>query len=52
MYVLKSAMVSSADVPDPADKNDVPVFEACNGASEQPQTVIYLDSRALTRDCL
>jgi DNA-binding NarL/FixJ family response regulator len=52
MYVLKSATVSNRDVHDSAAKDDVPVLEACNGASEQPQTVIYFDSRALTRDCL
>jgi DNA-binding NarL/FixJ family response regulator len=50
MYVLKSATVFNGGVHDSAAKDDVPVLEACNG--EQPQTVIYFDSRALTRDCL
>lgn len=52
MYVIKGATVSSADLHDPTGKDDVLVHEACNEGSEQLQTVIYLDSRALTRDCV
>jgi DNA-binding NarL/FixJ family response regulator len=52
MYVLKSATVSDRDA-DVAHKDDVPVPEAMrNGASKQLQTVIYLDPRAFTRDCI
>jgi DNA-binding NarL/FixJ family response regulator len=48
MYVLKSASISKGD----AGKDDGLVHEAQNGALEQLHTVIYLDPRALTRDCV
>lgn len=59
MYVLKSADISDGeqhkfrldDVPQADD-----AAEACgwtqNGASGEPQTLIYLDPRAFTRDCV
>ena len=53
MYVLKSATVSDRYAEDGAHNDDVPAREALrNGTSEQPQTVIYLDPRAFTRDCV
>jgi DNA-binding NarL/FixJ family response regulator len=53
MYVLKSATVSDRNAEDAARDDDVPVREAArNGASRQLQTVIYLDPRAFTRDCV
>jgi DNA-binding NarL/FixJ family response regulator len=53
MYVLKSATVSDRDPKDAAHDDDLPVRKAApNGASEQPQTVVYLDPRAFTRDCV
>ena len=53
MYVLKSATVSDRYAEDGAHHDDVPAREALrNGTSEQPQTVIYLDPRAFTRDCV
>lgn len=52
MYVLKSATISHGEVDDPADDEDVHIPEMRNGASEQLRTVIYLDPRAFTRDCI
>ena len=53
MYVLKSTTVSDRYAEDGAHNDDVPAREALrNGTSEQPQTVIYLDPRAFTRDCV
>jgi DNA-binding NarL/FixJ family response regulator len=52
MYVLKSATTSAGGANDAARKDAVPVREARIGASGQLQTVIYLDPRAFTRDCV
>jgi DNA-binding NarL/FixJ family response regulator len=52
MYMLNAATVSNGDAHDPVGEDNVPVREGANEAPEQLQTVIYLDSRALTRDCL
>jgi DNA-binding NarL/FixJ family response regulator len=50
--VLKGATISEADANAAAGKDEGPVGETHNGAFEQPQTVVYLDPRALTRDCV
>ena len=52
MHVLKSATTSGGGVHDAARKDDVPDHEARHGAADRPQTVIYLDPRAFTRDCI
>ena len=53
MYVLKSANVSERYTEEGAHNENLPAREALrNGTSEQPQTVIYLDPRAFTRDCV
>ena len=52
MYVLSSATTSNGDAGGFPRKDDVPVRAAPNGASEQLPTVIYLDPRAFTRDCV
>jgi DNA-binding NarL/FixJ family response regulator len=53
MYVLKSATVPDKYAEDAAQNDDVPAREALRiGTYEQPQTVIYLDPRAFTRDCV
>lgn len=52
MHMLERATISEEDAKDAARQDDVPVREVRNGASEQLQTVIYLDPRAFTRDCV
>jgi len=53
MYVLKSANISDRYTEEGAHNENLPAREALrNGTSEQPQTVIYLDPRAFTRDCV
>jgi DNA-binding NarL/FixJ family response regulator len=52
MYVLKSATTSDRGADDAECNDDVTIREARNGASEPLETVIYLDSRAFTRDCV
>lgn len=53
MYVLKSAAISDSDAQDVSHDDDVAVREASrNGASERRQTLIYLDPRAFTRECV
>jgi DNA-binding NarL/FixJ family response regulator len=53
MYMLKSVTVSDGDAEEATSDGAVPVREAVrNGASERLQTVIYLDPRAFTRDCV
>jgi DNA-binding NarL/FixJ family response regulator len=52
MYVLRNATIFDGDANDPARNDDVAVPAARNGASGQPETVIYLDPRALIRDCV
>jgi DNA-binding NarL/FixJ family response regulator len=52
MYMLKSAATVDGGADDAARKDDEPDREARNGASEQLQTVIYLDPRAFSRDCI
>jgi DNA-binding NarL/FixJ family response regulator len=53
MYLLKSVTVSDRDAEDAATDSDVSIREAVrNEPSEQLQTVIYLDPRAFTRDCV
>lgn len=53
MYVLKSANISERYTEDGAHNENVPAREALrNGTLEQSQTVIYLDPRAFTRDCV
>ena len=52
MHVLNSATMAGGGTYDAARKNDAPDHEARNGASEMPPTVIYLDPRAFTRDCI
>ena len=52
MYVLKSATISESDANDAARNDDGPVGETRNGAFERLESVIYLDPRALTRDCV
>jgi DNA-binding NarL/FixJ family response regulator len=53
MYVLKSANISERYTEEAAHKEILPAREALrNRTSEQPQTVIYLDPRAFTRDCV
>jgi DNA-binding NarL/FixJ family response regulator len=51
MYVLKSARLT--DVEGPAPRNeDVFGGGSQSGSPREPQTVIYLDARAFTRDCV
>jgi DNA-binding NarL/FixJ family response regulator len=52
MYVLKSANISERYTEEGAHNENLPAREVRNGTSEQPQTVIYLDPRAFTRDCV
>jgi DNA-binding NarL/FixJ family response regulator len=53
MYVLKSATVSDRDAEDGAYDGSVAVRGADRKeASEQLQSVMYLDCRAFTRDCI
>ena len=53
MYVLKSIAASSRDGEDPAHDDAASVRQPVrNGAPEPAQTVIYLDPRAFTRDCV
>jgi DNA-binding NarL/FixJ family response regulator len=51
MHVLKSAVMAGGAY-DGARKDDIPERGAWNGASETPPTVIYLDPRAFTMDCI
>jgi DNA-binding NarL/FixJ family response regulator len=51
MHVANSAMIFDRAVNDAA-REDVPVREARNGAFEQADTLIYVDPRAFTRDCI
>ena len=51
MYVLKSARIPSAEDAAPRDE-EIPGRGLQNGALGELPTVIYLDSRAFTRDCV
>jgi DNA-binding NarL/FixJ family response regulator len=52
MHVLTSATMAGRGARDAAREVDAPDYGARNGASEMGQTVIYLDPRAFTRDCI
>lgn len=53
MFALKSATIPERDDDDDeAREGGGPGHEVRNGAVAQRQTVIYLDSRAFTRDCV
>ena len=52
MHVLKSATIAGGGVHDASRNEGVRDQEARNGASAMPQTVLYLDPRAFTRDCI
>ena len=52
MHVLKSATMAGRGPHDAPPKDDAPDQEARNGAVAMRQTVIYLDPRAFTRDCI
>ena len=51
MYVAHSATLCDG-VMDDAVPEDRPVREARHGSFEDPETLIYLDARAFTRDCI
>jgi DNA-binding NarL/FixJ family response regulator len=51
MYVLKSARMPSAEDAAPRDQGG-PAGALHNGAPKEHPTVIYLDGRAFTRDCV
>jgi DNA-binding NarL/FixJ family response regulator len=50
--MLKSATIAGGGVHDASRNEGVRDQEARNGASAMPQTVLYLDPRAFTRDCI
>jgi DNA-binding NarL/FixJ family response regulator len=51
MYLLKSARLP--DVESPADPSDETSGDGpADAAAQEPQTVVYLDPRAFTRDCV
>jgi DNA-binding NarL/FixJ family response regulator len=52
MHVLTSATMAGRGARNAAREVDAPDYEAGNGASDMDQTVIYLDPRAFTRDCI
>jgi DNA-binding NarL/FixJ family response regulator len=52
MYALKSATVADQEAGVAARSEGALVGGAWDEASEQPQSVIYLDPRAFTRDCV
>jgi DNA-binding NarL/FixJ family response regulator len=49
MYVLSRSATSDEDMTDPVA---APVGQALNGGNEQLRMVIYIDPRAMTRDCV
>jgi DNA-binding NarL/FixJ family response regulator len=51
MYLLKSARMPDAESP-AVQSDDTPDDGLRNAAVEEPQTVVYLDPRAFTRDCV
>jgi DNA-binding NarL/FixJ family response regulator len=52
MYVPKSATISGGNADDPAREDDVTSPEGRSRASKQLQSLIYLDPRTFTRDCV
>jgi DNA-binding NarL/FixJ family response regulator len=52
MYVVKSAATTDGGAHDAVGRDVIPDLEAPTGVSNLLQTVIYLDPRAFTRDCV
>lgn len=52
MYMLSRTAMFDEDVTDRAQKPAAPLSQAFSGKSEQPRAVIYIDPRAMTRDCV
>src|SRR5262245_8638720 len=52
MYVVKSPAMTDRGAQGPALMQEVPDAETRTGISDMLQTVIYLDPRAFTRDCV
>jgi DNA-binding NarL/FixJ family response regulator len=50
--MLRSAAMFDEGVADPAQKIAASVGQVFNGENEQPRVVIYIDPRAMTRECV